>query len=163
MVVCWHGACVWFSTDMVQFSENSSAALGAKCAYLGHRSEQCGILMGGSWLLSGRLPALMKLKQRQDYSFTKTCPAWGLKGPIYLFSRQVEGREQSSDIPDVHFKQRCFSTLQEGGGGRQQDSQDVCEAPQPARPRRGPHCSPQYTCTRPRGPQQARPQLCFHS
>lgn len=56
----WQFASGWFCTDMVPTSQKSSGALGPKCAHLGHRSVQCGILMeSGSW--GGGLEALVGL------------------------------------------------------------------------------------------------------
>ena len=47
-------------------------------------------------------------------------PGWsrGFERPTYLLSCQVEGREKSSDVPDVHFEQGCFSTLRGRKTGR---------------------------------------------
>lgn len=105
--------------DRVLFSENSSAALGAKGAHLAHRSEQCGILIGTpGWSLADHTSPGSHCEKRGG-TMVSLRPAQpgqprGLQEPTHLFSCQVVGREQSSDVADVHFKQRCFSTLQEG-------------------------------------------------
>lgn len=56
--------------DMVLVSENSSAALGAKCAHLGHRSEQCGILTGTpGWSLQTTHPPATTVKEEAGLWF----------------------------------------------------------------------------------------------
>lgn len=67
---CW--ACVWFCMDMGPSSQNSSAVLGAKCAHLGHRSEQWGTLMAvgvliGLWQTSCPHEATGKVEARPEF------------------------------------------------------------------------------------------------
>lgn len=108
-------------------------------------------------MVSDRLPAPMKPlgKERQDYSFSKTCPDLGPQRnnlPLLLSGRKPRAALRYTGC-SLQTKMLLHSARRWGREG-QQDGQAACELPQPARPWTRAHCLPQYThlCPAPRTP-----------